>query len=191
MKIDVQIFYPERPSDWRQWLEENHQLKENVWLVFYTKASGKPSLTWSEAVDVAICYGWIDSKKIKIDEFTYLQYFSRRKPKSPWSRINKEKVERLTKEGLMTEEGHKCVALAKENGTWSLTDDAENLIVPDDLAAAFSNHKGSAENFSGFAKSSRRAILAWLILAKQTNTRQRRINEIASMAAQGKKPKQF
>jgi uncharacterized protein YdeI (YjbR/CyaY-like superfamily) len=188
---EAKVFYPKCPADWRRWLEKHQQSKKNVWLVFYTKASGKDSLTWSEAVDVAICFGWIDSKKIKIDEITSHQYFSKRKPKSPWSRINKEKVERLTKAGLMTEAGFKCVEIAKANGSWNLINDAENLIVPDDLAKAFSKLKGSAENFGEFAKSSRRAILAWLILAKRAETRQRRIDEIAKLAAQGKKPKQF
>src|SRR5690606_15890213 len=108
---EMDVFYPTSPAAWRKWLAKNHQSKQSVWLVFYSKASQKPSVTWSEAVDVALCFGWIDSKKIKIDAETSHQFFSKRKPKSTWSKINKEKVRRLTKEGLMTAAGHKAVEI--------------------------------------------------------------------------------
>ncbi len=134
---ETEIFYPKSQKDWRKWLEKNHHSKQSVWLVVYTKSSEKPSITWSESVDVAICFGWIDSKKIKIDEETSHQFFSKRKPKSTWSKINKEKVQRLTDSGLMTESGLKSIAIAKENGSWTILDEAEELIIPEDLEKAF------------------------------------------------------
>jgi len=102
---EVEVFYPESPAAWRKWLKKNHLKKQAVWVVFYTKASKKPSVSWSEAVDVALCFGWIDSKKIKIDHEASHQFFSRRKTNSTWSKINKEKVRKLMDAGLMASAG--------------------------------------------------------------------------------------
>src|SRR5690606_23479809 len=100
MKKEADIFYPASPAAWRKWLQKNHLSKEAVWVVFYTKSSGKKTITWSEAVDVALCFGWIDSKKIKIDEETSHQFFSKRKSTGTWSKINKLKVQQLIESGL-------------------------------------------------------------------------------------------
>ncbi|RYG02631.1 MAG: hypothetical protein EOO07_32760, partial [Chitinophagaceae bacterium] len=102
----VEIFYPANMADWRKWLEKNHLSKQSVWLVCYNKSSLKKSITWSESVDVALCFGWIDSKKIKIDNEKSHQFFSKRKPFSTWSKINKAKVELLIEKGLMAEAGY-------------------------------------------------------------------------------------
>src|SRR6476620_4689482 len=105
MQNSITVFYPENISAWRKWLEKNHLTEIAVWLVFYAKKSGRKTISWSEAVDVALCFGWIDSKKIKIDAETSHQFFSKRKPKSTWSKINKEKVTKLIDNGLMTKAG--------------------------------------------------------------------------------------
>ncbi|WP_400262873.1 YdeI family protein [Sphingobacterium sp. SG20118] len=97
-------------------MEKNHQSKQSVWLVYYTKKSNIPSLSWSEAVDEALCFSWIDSTKKKIGDFSYLQFFSKRKPKSNWSKINKEKVQQLIENGLMTAAGFDSIETAKQNG---------------------------------------------------------------------------
>lgn len=89
---EIEVFYPESNTVWREWLEKNHHSNQAVWLVFYSKSSKKKSITWNEGVDVALCFGWIDSKKIKIDEETSHQFFSKRKQQSTWSKINKEKA---------------------------------------------------------------------------------------------------
>lgn len=185
------IFYPTSLRDWRQWLEANHQSKQSVWLVFYAKMSKKPSLTWSEAVDVALCFGWIDSKKIKIDDETSHQFFSRRKPNSTWSRINKVKVQQLIEQGLMTQAGLDSIETAKQNGSWTILDEVEELIIPNDLEEAFDKYGGSKDYFLSLSKSVKKMMLTYLVLAKRPDTRQKRIDEIAEHAGQKMKPKQF
>lgn len=185
------IFYPTSLSAWRKWLSQNHLSKQSVWLVFYTKKSDKKSLTWSEAVDVALCYGWIDSKKIKIDDEQSHQFFSKRKPNSTWSKINKEKINRLIAEGWMSKVGLDSVERAKQNGSWYILDEVEALIIPDDLEMAFSKHKDSKDYFLGLSKSMRKMLLSWIVLAKRPETRQKRIEEIAKHAGRKTKPKPF
>lgn len=188
---ETSIFYPTSLTEWRKWLEENHLSKQSVWLVFYTKSSGKFSLAWSEAVDVALCYGWIDSKKIKIDHETSHQFFSKRKPKSTWSKINKEKVTHLIESGRMQAAGLHCIEVAQQNGSWTLLDEVEELIIPYDLKAEFDKYPESQAYFESLSKSVRKMLLQWLVLAKRPETRQQRIHEIAVNAGQKKKPKQF
>jgi uncharacterized protein YdeI (YjbR/CyaY-like superfamily) len=111
---------------WRQWLQDNHEQEQAVWLVFYSKKSGRKSISWREAVDVALCFGWIDSKKIKIDAETSHQFFSKRKALSTWSKINKDIIQGLIEQKLMTEAGFKSIAIAKENGYWKLDGDKDS-----------------------------------------------------------------
>lgn len=188
---ETEIFYPESQTEWRQWLERNHSSQQSVWLVFYAKSSEKPSITWSEAVDVALCFGWIDSKKIKIDEQTSHQFFSKRKAQSTWSKINKEKVRQLIDSGLMTQAGLDIIEVAKQNGSWALLDEVEELIIPKDLEKAFRKHKGSKDYFLSLNKTVKKMMLQWIVLAKRPETRQKRIDEIAELTGQKKKPKQF
>ena len=190
-QIEVSVFYPKTILAWRSWLVINHSTQHAVWLVMYSKKSGRKSITWSEAVDVALCYGWIDSKKIKIDEETSHQFFSRRKPKSTWSRINKDKVTKLIREGLMTPAGLEVIETAKQNGSWSLLDSVEDLVVPEDLQAALATEDHAKDFFQSLSKSVKKAMLQWLVLARRPETRQQRILQIAALAADGKKPKQF
>lgn len=185
------VFYPASLSEWREWLIANHLSEQSVWLVFHTKSSGKPSITWSEAVDEALCFGWIDSKKIKIDDTTSHQFFSKRKPKSTWSKINKEKVQRLIADQLMTEAGYKSIEIAKQNGSWIILDAVEALIIPEDLESAFSEHPGSKAYFLSLSKTIKKMMLQWIVFAKRPETRQKRIKEIAVLAEQKKKPKSF
>ncbi|MCE7865078.1 MAG: hypothetical protein DYG99_16205 [Bacteroidetes bacterium CHB5] len=189
--MQADTFYPTSLSAWRNWLKRNHLSKQSVWLVFHTKASGKFSLSWSEAVDVALCFGWIDSKKIKIDHETSHQFFSKRKPNSTWSKINKEKVQKLINLGQMTPAGYECIDAAKENGSWYILDEVEELIIPKDLEKAFKQHKGSKKYFLTLSKSVRKMMLQWLVLARRLETRQKRIDEIAKLAGQKMKPNQF
>ena len=188
---EVEVFYPKNQTEWRKWLEENHLLKQSVWVVFHSKASGKLSLTWSESVDEALCFGWIDSKKIKVDHETSHQFFSKRKAQSTWSKINKEKVERLIAEGRMSPAGHESIARAKNNGSWTILDEVEALLIPDDLKKAFSHHPGAEDYFLGLSKSVRKMMLSWIVLAKRTETRQSRIDQIAEAAGKGMKLKPF
>ncbi|WP_270087095.1 YdeI/OmpD-associated family protein [Sphingobacterium sp. SYP-B4668] len=188
---EIEIFYPASPTEWRDWLAQNHLSKQSVWLVFYSKASGKKSITWSEAVDEALCFGWIDSKKVKIDHEISHQFFSKRKAKSTWSKINKEKVQTLTEKGLMTAAGYESIAIAKQNNSWTILDEVEALIIPNDLAEAFKKQEGAKDYFESLSKSARKILLSWIVLAKLPETRQKRIEEIASCAGKKRKPKQF
>lgn len=190
-KEDTDIFYPKSVDEWRQWLADNHQSKSAVWVVQHHKVSGKPTISWSEAVSVALCYGWIDSKKIAVGEGTTHQFFTKRKAKSTWSKINKDKVAQLIEDGLMTKAGFEVIELAKQNGSWSLLDEVEALKIPEDLNRAFASRAGSKDFFLSLSRSSKKNILYWVISAKRPETRHKRIEEIAELAAQGKKPKQF
>ncbi|MNL35590.1 hypothetical protein D3C87_1576320 [compost metagenome] len=140
-------------------------------------------------MDVALCFGWIDSKKIKIDDERTHQFFSTRKANSTWSKINKVKVAQLIEKGLMTEAGYKSIAVAKENGSWIILDSVEELIVPEDLDAGLKNNVVAREFFEGLSKSSKKMMLQWLVLARRPETRQKRIAEILECAGQKLKPK--
>ncbi|HLO53862.1 MAG TPA: YdeI/OmpD-associated family protein [Saprospiraceae bacterium] len=190
-KKEVEIFYPKNKQEWRVWLENNHARIDNVWVVFYKKASGIPTISWSDSVDEALCFGWIDSKKIVIDAEKSHQFFSKRKPKSTWSKINKLKVERLIAEGLMTKAGFESIEIAKENGSWYILDDVDALVIPPDVETAFDKYPSSREFFVSLSPSVKKMMLYWIISAKQAETRQKRINEIAELASQKLKPKQF
>ncbi|ATP56404.1 hypothetical protein CPT03_07915 [Pedobacter ginsengisoli] len=188
---EIEIFYPASPTEWRDWLAQNHLSKQSVWLVFYSKASGKKSISWSEAVDEALCFGWIDSKKVKIDHEISHQFFSKRKAKSTWSKINKEKVQTFTEKGLMTTAGYESIAIAKQNNSWTILDEVEALIIPNDLEEAFKKQEGAKDYFESLSKSARKILLSWIVLAKLPETRQKRIEEIAFCAGEKRKPKQF
>lgn len=185
---EVEIFDPKSLADWRKWLEKNHLSKQSVWLVCYNKNSGKKSISWAESVDVALCFGWIDSKKIKIDEERSHQFFSRRKARSTWSKINKVKVTQLIEKGLMTDAGYRSIDIAKQNGSWTILDTVEDLVIPKDLGIQLTNNVVAGEFFEGLSKSSKKAMLQWLVLAKRPETREKRIAEIVACAAQKQKP---
>lgn len=188
-KKEPEIFYPKNKNDWRDWLIKNHESEESVWIVFYKKSSGIESLTWSESVDVALCFGWIDSKKVSIDTEKSHQFFSKRKAKSTWSKINKLKIEQLIAQGEMREAGLKTIEVAKENGSWTILDAVEELIIPEDLKIALQENPKATENFEKFSKSVMKMILYWVISAKRPETRQNRIKEIAERASENLKPK--
>lgn len=188
---EIELFYPENRQQWRDWLTKNHAHKTAVWLVLYKKKANMPTLTWSVAVDEALCFGWIDSVQRKLDEDRSIQYFSKRKSKSTWSKINKLKVEELIAANLMTQSGLESIQIAKQNGSWQILDTVEELVLPDDLVAELSLNEMAMNFFLGLSKSTRKAMLQWLVMAKRTETRQRRIAEIVELATKKQKPKQF
>ncbi len=187
---EIETYYPKTKQHWRKWLAKNNKQKDAVWLIMYKKKSDKPSITWSDAVDEALCFGWIDSIKKKLDEERSIQYFSKRKPKSTWSKINKQKVCKLIDTGLMTKVGLDCIEVAKRNGTWEILDSVEELIIPPDLETKLMTKANAMDFFLSLSKSVRKAMLQWIILAKRQETRQKRINEIVELAHKGIKPKQ-
>jgi len=168
--------------EWRNWLEKHHESYTFVWLEIFKKDSGTPSVTYKEAVDEALCFGWIDSKPNKKDSKSYYQFFAKRNPKSNWSKVNKEKVEILIAQGLMTSAGLKMIELAKENGSWNFLNQVEKLELPIDLEQLFSQNTKALENWNTFSKSSRRGILEWIANAKTPQTRGKRIQETVELA---------
>lgn len=191
MEKEPETFYPTNRSEWREWLQNNHDKKKSVWIIYYKKKSKNPTLSYSEAVDEALCFGWIDSTSRPIDEEKYMQYFTRRKVKSVWSKINKEKIERLISDGLMTKAGYDIIETAKQNGSWTILDEAESLTIPEDLDAEFQKNPTAKDYFLGLSRSDKRNILQWVVLAKRPETRQKRILEIVELATRNQKPKQF
>ncbi|WP_316792630.1 YdeI/OmpD-associated family protein [Pedobacter frigoris] len=191
MQKEIETFCPANRQEWRQWLQENHRLQQSVWLVQYKQKSSKPSLSWSDAVDEALCFGWIDSTRRTIDQDSFVQVFTKRKPISNWSKINKAKIMRLTEEGLMTNAGLEIVELAKQNGSWTILDEVEELNIPEDLEKAFLAEPDSRAFFLSLSKSVKKMILQWIVLAKRQETRAKRIAETVSCAARKQRPNNF
>ncbi|CAN5333546.1 YdeI/OmpD-associated family protein [soil metagenome] len=189
--LTVETFYPANRREWREWLQENHEKKQSVWLIYYKKKSNIPTVMYSEAVDEALCFGWIDSKAKPLDENKFMQFFCRRKPNSVWSKVNKEKVQRLIDEKLMTKAGYEIIETAKENGSWTILDEAEALVIPKDLERELNKKLTAKTYFLGLSRSDKRNILQWLVIAKRQETRLKRIIEIVELAHQNQKPKQF
>jgi uncharacterized protein YdeI (YjbR/CyaY-like superfamily) len=156
--------------------------------VFWRKGSGRTGLTYDEAVEEALCFGWIDGRAGKLDDRRTMIWFSPRKRGSGWARTNKVRVERLLAEGLMAAPGLALIEEARRDGSWTRLDAVEDLAVPDDLAAAFAGQPGSRERWDGFPRSVRRAALEWIVQAKRPETRARRVTETARMAARGERP---
>ncbi len=181
-KDGIKTFYAKSQKAWRDWLSKYHNKEKSVWLIIYKKESGTPSVYYPEAVDEALCFGWIDSKPNKRDEESYYQFFAKRNPKSNWSKVNKTKVERLIKAKQMTEAGLVLIELAKKSGTWTALDEIENLSLPIDLELLFKKNKTVYKNWEAFPRSSKRGILEWIGNAKKPETKQKRIEETVNLA---------
>ncbi|MEL7002962.1 MAG: YdeI/OmpD-associated family protein [Bacteroidota bacterium] len=188
---NVQAIVAEDSTAWRQWLEDNHSQETAVWLIIFRKESDHASVYYPQAVDDALCYGWIDSKPNKRDDHSYYQYFSARNPKSNWSKVNKDKVERLIAEGLMRPAGFKIIEIAKQNGTWDTLNDVDNLIVPPDLSKLFEANPKAFNYWKDFPDSTKRGILEWIFNAKRPETRQKRIIETVELAEKNVRANQF
>lgn len=183
--------HPKSRSEWRKWLEENHTRTEGVWLISYKKATGKPRFDYDEAVEEALCFGWIDSKPGKIDEERSMLWFTPRKPRTGWSKLNKERVEKLIEAGLMAPAGLAKIEAAKKDGSWNALDAAEALEIPSDLAKAFSKNKTAEGYFEEFPRSVKKAILEWITRAKRPETRAKRIEETVTKAGQNIRANQW
>jgi uncharacterized protein YdeI (YjbR/CyaY-like superfamily) len=181
----------ETRADWRKWLAENHDKSKGIWLVYYKKSSGKPHLSYDEGVEEALCFGWIDSLPGKIDDERSKLYYSPRKPKSNWSALNKTRVAALEAAGLLHESGIKMINVAKETGTWDALNDVENLVISPDLQVALDSFPNASDNFNAFPKSTKRGILEWILNAKTAETRNKRLQETASLASQNIRANQY
>lgn len=187
----IQTFYAKSRKEWRKWLAKNHETEKAVWLIIYKKESGTPSVYYSEGVDEALCFGWIDSKANKRDEKSYYQYFAKRNPKSNWSKVNKEKVAKLIEQDLIQPAGYHMITLAKQTGTWTALDEVDNITIPEDLQQLFAKNKIAFEHWEAFSRSIKRGILEWILNAKKPETRQKRIEETVALAAKNIKANQY
>lgn len=169
-------------AEWREWLHLNHAQSQSIWLVRFKKAAGQRYVPYSDIVDEALCFGWIDSLPRKLDELRPMLLLSPRKPGSAWSKINKDKVARLIEQGLMTAAGVEKIDQAKADGSWDALNAVDALIIPDDLQAALACNAPAHQYFGRFPPSSRRGILEWIASAKQAGTRARRIAETVRLA---------
>ncbi|MBE1513830.1 YdeI/OmpD-associated family protein [Nesterenkonia halotolerans] len=183
--------HAETRSQWREWLLAHHETAPSVWLISWKKATGRAAVSYDDAVSEALAVGWVDSKPRKLDEERTMLYFSPRKPGSAWSRPNKLRVEQLRRSGAMTEAGERVIAQAVDSGAWTLLDQVEDLIVPEDLKEAFTRTPPAQENWDQFPPSARRGILGWIIQAKRPATREARISETARQAALNQRANQW
>jgi uncharacterized protein YdeI (YjbR/CyaY-like superfamily) len=181
---DAERLEPGTVEEWSAWLREHHEQPQGVWLVSPRKASER-AVSYEEAVLEALRYGWVDSTAKPVDEHRSMQWFAPRRRGSMWTRINKGRVARLEEAGLMEPAGATAVAAAKETGMWTLMDDVEDLVVPDDLAAAFDRHPGSREHWESWSASAQKLILTWIVLARRRETRATRVETTAEKAARG------
>ena len=189
---DYKTVHPKTRKQWRQWLKKNHLTSPGIWIIYFKKQSGKPRVSYDEAVEEALCFGWIDSLPRKLDDERAMLKFTPRKPKSVWSDLNKARVEKLITQKQMTSAGLAKIEQAKKDGSWNLLNASnyhtDNNSLPDDLQKAFSKNKKSFENFNAFPSSYRRRFLFWIDSAKRTETRTARIKQTVLMAAVNKKP---
>ncbi len=167
--------HPKTRAGWRSWLEKNHAKSDGVWLVFYRASTGKRRLSWEEAVREALCFGWIDSKVNPVDDERYKQIFTPRKPRSVWSKINKQHVAELLEAELMTDAGLRAVEVAKNNGAWSLLEPVDALIVPEDMESALQKSTAAREAYDALSKQAKRSMLYSLYTAKRQETRAKRL----------------
>ncbi len=175
-------------QEWREWLRRHHQENNGVWLVFYKKGTGKAALGYDAAVEEALCVGWIDSIIKKVDEEKYMRKFTPRRPGSRWSALNKKRIEKLTRQGLMTVAGLAVVSQAQQSGDWDRPDrpDIPSAPPPEFARALAANAKAKLA-FDRLAPSHKRRYLAWITMAKRPETRERRIKEAIALLERGEK----
>jgi uncharacterized protein YdeI (YjbR/CyaY-like superfamily) len=181
-KPDLPLMPFSSPMEWELWLEQNHSVSKGIWLQMFKKGSGIASVYYPEALDVALCYGWIDGQLKSIDELSYMQRFTPRRPRSIWSKRNIEHIARLTKEGRMKPAGLKEAEAAKADGRWDVAYDGQrNMELPDDFLRLLSKNKKASEFYEALNKTNKYAI-AWRIqTAKRPETREKRVKEILEM----------
>lgn len=178
IKDGFQSFYADSFEAWYNYLATKTAESRGVWLIIAKKDSPYPTLPISKAIDAALCHGWVDSKSNKRDKDTYYVYFAARNPKSNWSKVNKEKIARLDKEGLISENGYRLIEIAQRSGTWDALNEVDALIIPKDLEESFLLRPPSLERFRAYPPSYQRGLLEYLFNAKRQSTRKARIEKI-------------
>jgi uncharacterized protein YdeI (YjbR/CyaY-like superfamily) len=183
----TRTFYARDRARWRAWLEKNHAQNSEIWLVFYKKHTGKTGVSYDEALDEALCFGWIDGLVKRIDDEKYAQRFSPRKKNSAWSEGNKKRVQKMIEQGRMTKAGLEKFESAGESKKNWRDELAGDFKIPADVQKAFAAIPKSRENFDRFPPGYRRLCIGWIITAKKPETRQKRIRELVELSAQNKR----
>jgi uncharacterized protein YdeI (YjbR/CyaY-like superfamily) len=187
MRTDTAVYFKNR-AEWRRWLERHHDKRTEIWLIHYRKHYKKPGVRLEEAVEEALCFGWIDGQLKKLDDERFRLRYSPRKPKSPWSRLNREKAENLIRSGRMTAAGLARIEEAKKLGLWqrAYTNKARAR-VPSDLKAALLKNRKAWDNFQKFANTYRNMYIGWVVSARTEETREKRIDRVVERASKNKK----
>jgi len=189
--VKKETFYAKDRKAWRSWLKKNHFSSPGIWLAYDKKSTGKRTLSNDDISEEAICFGWIDSVPKSLSATQAMIYVSPRKQKSNWSRLNRERAEKMIRTRKMDSSGMAMISLAKKTGTWKALEDVQNSVVPPDLVKEFKKSKRAFTNFEAFPPSSKRIILEWILNAKQAATRKRRISETVSLAAKNIKANHY
>ncbi len=186
-KFGFPIYHPADLTAWRAWLAANCDTTRGVWVASWRKGSGRDPVAYPDLVEEAICFGWIDSTVNTLDKDRGLQLMTPRKPKSGWTRLNRQRVAALEAQGRMTDSGRRAVEVAKANGWWTIYDPVEDLAEPDDLAGALDAAPAARRAWDGFPPSARKQMLWWVISAGKPDTRSGRIANVVSEAAAGRR----
>lgn len=181
---------PETTAEWSAWLEQNHERRQGVWLVQWKARTGKPAIPYEEAITEALRFGWIDATYRPLDAERGMLWWWPRRKGSVWARTNKVRIARLEAEGRMMPAGRAAVEAAKADGSWTILEPVEDLIVPDDLAAALDARPGARERWDALPPTAKRAFLLWIVTTKQEPTRARRVTQSADLVDQGKRADQ-
>ena len=185
--FDFPIFHADGRPSWRAWLETHHDTERGVWLCSWKPATGRPACPYPDAVEEALCFGWIDSTVNRLDDERGLQLMTPRKPKSSWTRLNRQRVADMEAAGLMSDAGRAAVEVAKANGYWTIYESVEDLIEPEKLAAALDAVPAAREHWDAFPPSARKQMLWPIVSAARAETRAKRIASIVEKAAVGER----
>jgi uncharacterized protein YdeI (YjbR/CyaY-like superfamily) len=187
VKTELKTLKFDNRAEWREWLARSHDSSPSVQLAVVKKGSKKRGVTYEEAVQEAICFGWIDSRANILDENYFKVLMSPRKPGSNWSKSNKERAGKMIDEGLMTQAGLSKIEAAKKDGSWGILDEVEEMLIPEDLERALSCNPPAKENFEAFIPSYRKQAIYWVLSGKRPDTRAKRVEKIARAAAENEK----
>jgi uncharacterized protein YdeI (YjbR/CyaY-like superfamily) len=186
-KFDFPIYHPADLAAWRAWLLANSETERGVWVATWRKATGHEAVPYEDLVEEAICFGWIDSTVNTLDETRALQLMTPRKAKSGWTRLNRRRAAAMEEQGRMTDAGRRAIEVAQANGWWTLYDAVEDLLEPDELAAALDADPSARAAWDGFPPSARKQMLWWVITAGKPETRGKRISKIVAEADAGRR----
>ncbi|MBT0993360.1 YdeI/OmpD-associated family protein [Cellulomonas sp. DKR-3] len=186
-KFDYPVVHVESRAQWRDWLTEHAGTARGVWLCSWRTPTGRPRCPYPDAVEEAICFGWIDSTTTVLDEDRGLQLFTPRRAKSAWTRLNRERAAEMERRGLMTAGGRSAIDAAIANGWWTISDQVEDLVEPPELAAALDGAPEARQHWDRFPPSARKQMLWWIVSAARDATRETRIAHVVAEAATGRR----